>query len=268
MSALEATSGHTRNGLPYNKLGHGADTLVVFDGIGFENSPSHGIEARLTLPMYEFLSSDYTVFVVKRRKGLPQGSTVRDMSDDYAEMIRQEFGGPVDLIGYSSGGVIAQVFAADHPDLVRKLVLQSSACRESPLSRELILQARDLALKGEWTRCIATMMEAVYRPSWYKAALIRVVAPLSTLAGVPTDPSDFAVEVEAEDGFDFADRLGEISAPTLLVVTDRDLELYTPEAVRETAAGIPDCRLIIYSGMGHPAKGRQFERDVLAFLRQ
>jgi hypothetical protein len=35
---------------------------------------------------------------------------------------------------------------------------------------------------------------------------------------------------------------------------------------RETAAGIPNARLVLYKGMGHPASGKQFGRDVLAFL--
>jgi hypothetical protein len=35
---------------------------------------------------------------------------------------------------------------------------------------------------------------------------------------------------------------------------------------RETAEGIPNARLIVYPGMGHPASGKQFGRDVLAFL--
>jgi hypothetical protein len=37
---------------------------------------------------------------------------------------------------------------------------------------------------------------------------------------------------------------------------------------RETAAGIPNARLILYKGMGHPASGKQFSRDVLAFLNE
>jgi hypothetical protein len=39
------------------------------------------------------------------------------------------------------------------------------------------------------------------------------------------------------------------------------------EASAAASAGIPNARLILYPGMGHPASGKQFERDVLAFLR-
>lgn len=266
MNALDAVSGHTRNGLPYNKLGDGPEVLVVFDGIGFDHAPSHGIEARITLPMYEFLARDYTVFVVKRRKGMPPGTTVRDMSDDYAEMIRQEFGGPIDIIGNSAGGAIAMEFAADHPDLVRKLVIQSAAYTDPPASTDMVLRARDCAAEGDWKGCTAVMMEATYAPSWYKPALVRLLPSLATLFGVPDDPSDFVVEVDAGVHFNFRDRLGEISCPTLVVAGEHDP--YTPELIRETAAGIRGSKLILYPGMGHPARGRQFERAVLAFLRE
>jgi len=67
---------------------------------------------------YGSLKDDYTVYVVLRKPGLPHGYTLKDMADDYAAMIREEFGGPIDVIGVSTGGSIVQHFAADHPDLV------------------------------------------------------------------------------------------------------------------------------------------------------
>ena len=267
MSPPHAPSGHTRNGLPYNRLGDGADVLVVFDGIGFQNEPSHGIEARLSRRTYSFLSPDYEVFVVKRRRGLAPGASIRDMSEDYAEMIRAEFSPPVDLIGLSYGGVIALEFAAGHPQLVRKLVLHSTSYKASSLGKELLTQARDAARQGDWKRSTAAMMEAVYRPSWYKPAVIWALQRVAALSDVSGDPSDFVVAVDAELGFDFSKRLGEISAPTLLAAGERDLALYAAESMHEMADTIPDCRFVFYPRAGHPVKGRQFERDVLGFLR-
>jgi hypothetical protein len=52
------------------------------------------------------------------------------------------------------------------------------------------------------------------------------------------------------------------------VVAGTEDFFYTPDLVGETAAGIPDARLILYEGMGHPASGKEFSRDVLAFLRE
>lgn len=246
-------------------MGTGADILVVFQGLSFDNAPMSGFEARFTLPVYSFLSADYTVFVVNRKKHLPAGSTIRDMGDDYAEMIEQEFVGPVDVIGLSTGGSICQEFAADHPDLVRKLVIHSSAYKLGPVGREVQLRTQDFAREGKWRQVVATMMEFVLPPAWYRRPAIFFGSAFIKLAA-PDDPSDMIVTIEAEDQFDFHDRLGEISAPTLLVAGANDPG-YTPELFRDTAAGIPDCKLALYPGMGHPAKGPRSERDVLAFLR-
>jgi pimeloyl-ACP methyl ester carboxylesterase len=81
----------------------------------------------------------------------------------------------------------------------------------------------------------------------------------------PRDPADLIITVEAEDQHDFKDRLAEIQVPTPVVAGEND-PFYTAALFRETAASIPHARLILYSGMGHPAIGKQFERDVLMFL--
>jgi hypothetical protein len=37
---------------------------------------------------------------------------------------------------------------------------------------------------------------------------------------------------------------------------------------RQTAEDIPNARLILYPGIGHPASGKQFGQDVLKFLKE
>ena len=79
----------------------------------------------------------------------------------------------------------------------------------------------------------------------------------------PKDPSDLVVTVQAEDCHNFKDRLAQITAPTLVVAGDKD-PFYTPALFR----GIPNARLIIYPGVGHPASGKKFTQDVLSFLKE
>ena len=82
----------------------------------------------------------------------------------------------------------------------------------------------------------------------------------------PDDPSDLLVTIQAEDQFNFKDQLAEITVTTLVIAGDQD-SFYTPDLIQETAAGIPNARLILYEGVGHPASGKQFRQDVLEFLR-
>ena len=81
--------------------------------------------------------------------------------------------------------------------------------------------------------------------------------------GSPDNPSDGLAELEAEDRFDFKERLAEIKVPTLVIGGENDR--FYP--VQETAAGIPSAKLILYKNAGHTAvMKRRFNRDVLAFL--
>jgi pimeloyl-ACP methyl ester carboxylesterase len=265
VTPLDAASGFTTSGIPYNRFGSGPRTLVLFQGLVFENKPMSGLDARFTFRLFSFLGSDYTVYAMPRKPGLPRDHSIEDMADDYAETIEQEFGGPVDVLGLSTGGSICLPFAADHPDLVRKLVVHSAAYALAPHGKGLQLRTRALVEAGQWRRAGAVMMEWVIRPSWYSRALIWASSPLMALRP-PDDPSDLIVTIDAEDVFDFRERLREIAVPTLVVAGEADPG-YTPALFRETAEGIPDARLALYPGMGHPARGERFGRDVLDFLR-
>lgn len=258
-------AGYLRCGMPYNRLGRGPRPLVVFQGLLFENKPQFaGMHF-----MYNPLAKDYTVYIVLRKPGMPAGYTLKDMADDYAKMMKEEFGRPLDVIGISTGGSIVQHFAADHPELVRRLVIHSSAYTLNDAAKRVQLQVAHLAQQGQWTKAYETYI----RPGLpgadmqkYLSDVIIFLASRLMSINPPKDANDLAVTVAAEDKFDFKARLAQISAPTLVIAGTKD-PFYTPELFRETAAGIPNARLILYEGMGHPASGKQFGRDLLAFLK-
>lgn len=229
----------------------------------------HAPPPAFAVAMYRFLARDRSVFVVLRRPGLPRGTTIADMAADQAAMIREAFGGPVDVIGTSTGGTIALQLAADHPDTVRRLVVHASAHELRAEGKRWQLELARLAQEGRWRKVWAQLM-AIMLPERgagriVTRPLVWAFAPLLAL-GAPSDPGDLVATVEAEDRFSFRDRLTEIAAPTLVAAGERD-PFYTPALFRETAAGIPGARLALYPGMGHPARGPRFERDVLGFLR-
>ena len=264
MTHSTAKSGHFRIGLPYNSTGQGVRPLVIFPGLTFENKPQFGM-----LFMYKFLESDYTLYGVLRKPGMPQGYTLGDMADDYAVMIREEFGGPVDVLGISTGGSIALQFAADHPDLVHRVVIHSSAHTLNETAKQLQLEVAQLAQQGRWMQAWAVLVGTIYPQTglgkWLAQPLVWLSAGLLSL-NAPNNPTDLVVTVEAEDKFAFKNRLAEIVAPTLVTGGMNDF-FYSPALFRETADGIPNAKLCLYEKIGHPAGGKQFRRDVLAFLR-
>ena len=142
MKKSRGTAGYFRSGLPYNQFGNGTRHVVIFQGLEFENKPLTGLMLPLFADMYRFLEQEYTATIVTRKPGLPDGYTMRDMADDYAAMIREEFGGPVDVIGVSTGGSIAQRIARTHScrtDFIRPIVCGGWARKRM---KELLLMRR------------------------------------------------------------------------------------------------------------------------------
>ena len=82
--APEPETGYFRSGLPYSRSGSGPLTIVIFEGLGFENKP---MPRRMAAGTYRFLDEDYTIYRVTRKPGLPSGYSMQNMSDDYAAMI-------------------------------------------------------------------------------------------------------------------------------------------------------------------------------------
>jgi pimeloyl-ACP methyl ester carboxylesterase len=142
--------------LPHARIPGGPGTLVILEGLTLENKAPTGRALRLLRWAHKRYTRDYTVYQVARRPGLPAGHTTRDMADDYASWIGGRFEGPVDVIGFSTGGEVAQYLAADHGELCRRLVLSDTACRLGEDAKAVLRAARDKAAQGRAAEAQAT----------------------------------------------------------------------------------------------------------------
>lgn len=263
-----SASGHLVTGHPFDRRGTGSRQVVVLQGLTLDSRPM-GRWAGFALGAYRPLERDHTMTLVNRRPGIAVGTTIAEIATDAAAMIRSTFGGPVVLVGTSTGGSIALQVAIDHPDVVRRLVVHSAAHSLGPEGRRVQRQAAELARGGDWRGVARLMMTWVRPPRGLARLVFPLVSPIGTLvlaAGHPRDPSDFIALIEAEDAFDCRDGLGRIQAPTLVAAGMEDPG-YTPQLFRATAAGILDAQLALYEGMGHPASGSQFRADLVRFIR-
>ena len=263
----DVREGMLKGGLPCLSFGDGPP-LVVFPSGGMSNANPVGVQRWVEVRLLAPLARAFTVYRVSRRVGLERGTTMTQLVNDYARALEDEFGGPVDVLGISTGGRIALQFAADWPGLVRRLVVASAAHRLSEHGREFQRSIAELDAACDRRRIFQAMA-----PDIVDSRLGRGIAEgLLWLAGPlfikrDWDPSDMIATIMAEDAFDLGGRLGEISAPTLVVGGGRD-PFHPPELFRETVQGIPDARLILYEGRGHGGTfaDRRFGRDVVAFL--
>jgi pimeloyl-ACP methyl ester carboxylesterase len=254
--------------MPYLALGQGRP-LVVLAGLSMTHENPTGVGRTLELMSLKPFATTHEVFVVNRRPGLARGTTMAGIASHYATALADRFDEPVDVIGISTGGSVALQLAIDHPQLVRRLVVASSACRLGEQGRVAQLRVADLARKGDQRgECRELSRPLVTHPAMQAVSGWSAWLLGRWMMGRHDDPTDMIVTIEAEDRFDATADLHRISAPTLVVGGDRDA-FYSPEIFRATADGIPNGRLCLYEGKGHVgALGKQFATDTLAFLAE
>lgn len=218
-----------------------------------------------------YVAAGYAVWIVSRRRHMRAGYTVGDMADDFAEVIRDELGGRVDVVyGLSYGGLIAQYLAARHPDRAARVVLVGAACEVSDSFKDVDYRWAGARARGDPTAAGMAFAEYIAqgrRLRWLRRLLAPLLGRSMTVEGVP--PEDLIVEAQAEMAFDSRAVLPDITAPVLLLVGDRD-RAFPKALVEETARLIPDCTLVWRRGRGHMgiAVSRRTPRDVLAFLQR
>jgi pimeloyl-ACP methyl ester carboxylesterase len=229
--------------------------------------PVAGVDTRLARRAAEVSSRPLVdvrrVLFANRRQGLPEGMTIAELAAEHAEAIGALQAGPVDVVGVSTGGSIAQQLAADHPHAVRRLVLLSTGCRLLPEAQRMQARIAVDVRRGRPARAVASAAAFVLFPKVEPAA--RLLAPLlRPLVRKLGDLSDLAATIEAEDAFDLGRAAQPIRAPTLIVCGARD-RFYPRPLLEETQRLIPGSFLHVVPRRGHlTAAG---DRRALATIR-
>jgi pimeloyl-ACP methyl ester carboxylesterase len=259
-------TGTLPTGHPFARIGTGSRLVLSIPSLSFiAEAATPAAARRLWRSWLEPIArNDLTVFDVGRRPDLAPGSTAEDIADDYASVIRGQWGRPVRVMGFSSGGGYAQWLAIRHPDLVDRLVLAFTGHRVTDETRALQRRAVDHALAGRWRAGYATL-GPWFVPSHPRvaAAALWLLGPL--VGGRRADLRPLRIDADADDVFDASAHLGAIRCPTLVLSGGRDTA-YPPEITRELVAGIAGARHIDYPDSGHGGPGAATARAACAFL--
>ncbi|PJJ54314.1 pimeloyl-ACP methyl ester carboxylesterase [Mumia flava] len=243
---VDAEEGRLSTGVPYLRLGHGPPLLVAA-GLSPQHRSPHGMMRRMALGWAAPFAEHFTVYLVNRRPGLEPGSTMSDIAADYASAIENDLGAPAMVHGTSTGGSVTLQLAVDRPDLVRRLVLGSSACRLSPYGRHVQAEVLRHTQAGDPRRAAAVLADAMAPgPLAYPARGVGWIAGGLMPAGSP----DMMATIAAEDAFDAEPHLDRVTAPTLVLGGTRD-PFYSDDLFRLTAAGVQDGHVVMFGGKTH-----------------
>jgi pimeloyl-ACP methyl ester carboxylesterase len=268
MAATTTESGHLAGGLPFVRFGEGPRTLVVFPPINDAlQDVTHG--ARFFRWYFRRFAEDHTVYLVSRRRGLPSGYTTRDMAADYGEALGRGIG-PAHVMGLSLGGLVAQHFAADHPEHVESLVIGVAARGLGPEGQEIVRRWIGLAQAGRWRNLHAEMVVSMY--TGVRRPLYDLIARLLGGAVVrnPAAREDFVVSAEAALNHAAEDRFETIGVRTLVVGGAQD-RIFPAALQKDTAERIPGAAVRLIEGVGHGAfdeRKRDFDATVKGFIRR
>lgn len=197
--------------------------------------------------------------------------TMEQMADDVAELLdRLGVAEPVVLGGLSMGGYVSLAFALKHPGRLKALILTDTrAAADTPEAARLREQTAQAVLRdGRTTTVVETMIPRLFARSTLRGRPTLVSAMQEVMER--TSPSGVAGALRGMACRpDRRGQLGEIAAPTLVVVGEEDV-ISPPEEARAIAEALPNGRLAVIPGAGHMAPYEDpeaFNAAVLAFLK-
>ncbi|MCS7152838.1 MAG: alpha/beta hydrolase [Bacteroidia bacterium] len=250
--------------LPHKRLGTRGPWLVLLHGYMVDGGMFMAVEGAFS-QHYRVLIPDLRGYGAAWSWGAPY--TFQQRAADVVHLIQSVAGGEsVWVLGYSMGGVIAQVLVQSYPDLVRGIILACTFAYKPMTTLErwqgmLLPRLLKMLPPASLANLLypQTFGSETFPPEvieWYKKALQR-----TRLEVLLAD----AKNIFSFDGRPF---LGSIRVPTLVIGGTADLIVPVHHS-HFLAEKIPNAQLILYSNAGHAlifTHRRPFVRDIHRFI--
>ncbi len=249
----------------YVSFGYGEKVFVVLPGLSDGLTTVKGKALLLAKPYTGFFK-EYTVYMFSRKNEMPEGYSVRDMAADQAKALETLGIDRVSIMGVSQGGMIAQAFAIDYPEMVEKLIVVVSAPRANALIQENVGSWIELALQDDHKNLMIDTAEKGYTEEYLKK--YRKMYPILGMVGKPKRYDRFLVNARAILEFDVLDELDRIVCPTYIIAggVDKTVGVEASYVMKEKIA---KSELYVYPDLGHAAyeEAKDFYHRVYVWLK-
>jgi 3-oxoadipate enol-lactonase len=218
-----------------------------------------GLERQFTLLSYDFPGHHQT--------RLPAGGYgIEELSAQLAQVLTRAGVERAHIAGISLGGLVAQHFAATHPERVDRLLLIDTTPRYTDDSRKMWVE-RAAAARGKGVASFVDRLLKIWFTDDFVAAdppAVRYVRDaLARCSG-----EGYARACEALGAADLRRLVPDIAAPTLVLCGDQELPPFQ-EAARWLATTIKGARHVVLKPARHCSilqQPEEFRRQALAFL--
>lgn len=196
------------------------------------------------------------------------GQTVASWVGDLAEMLRHLDIGSAYLVGATLGGVVILEFALAHPEMVRALVVVSTAPDTTDEMRARFGASAEIVQAGNLTAFAEGFVNFIFSPAYVEAHAAEVADFRRRLERV--HPASYASAIRAlGHRLDLSPRLAAVSVPALIVSGELDPIPTTAPGAAALAEALPDSRAVVIADAAHLPQIEQpevFNRLVFDFL--
>lgn len=225
-------------------------------------------------PQVTALSNRYqcTVYDLRGFGESPMGTVSFSRRDDLAAVLDAVGAESSDLVGCSIGAGMALDFAIEKPERVERLVLvgvtPAGFDAPDPALDQLMTAVDEAEAKGDYDTAanleVRAWVDGPHRPEGSAPEWLREQARRWILASYGVTGWDLSRQLEPPA----MERLGEVRAPTLVMVGTEDADVIRA-GCEVTAAGIPDASLVRIEGSAHLPNlevAEQFTEALTEFL--
>ena len=231
----------------YVAFGEGKKNLIVLPGLSDGLWTVKG-KAWLLSGSYKQFFNDYTVYMFSRKNMLPEGYSIKEMADDQALALKNLGIDKTIVMGVSQGGMVAQMLAANYPEIVEKLILVVTAPYANDTVKTVVTRWIEMTKTSSHTELMLDTAEKVYTKEFNEKN--KKYLPLFARFTKPANYDRFCKNAYGILAFDARDALSKIKCPTYIMAGNCDNTVGN-DAPYELHEGIENSEMEIFDGQGH-----------------
>lgn len=221
------------------------EPLVFIHGVGSYKESWDGVN---DLILGDFRRVRYDLRGHGDTSAYPGPYTLKNFTDDLLGLINCLEFTKINLVGFSLGGLIAQGFALDHPERLKRLILISTIADRTQEEHDRVTARLSRLLQSDASNHLTAALDRWFTDDFIKRRPDVIEQRFEYMK--KNDPDSYKAAYEVLCSYDLGDQLHKITAKTLVMTGENDVGS-TPRMAAVMKEKIPDCRLRILPDLKH-----------------